>query len=106
MLPIPILLYVLESYENQFLASPEYTSRFSYWIGVHNMTRRGQKLDIMEKVNYWGSDMWYWQHWVRKGLLYFTIGYIFIALKVIIIIFISIENVTYFWIRICYKSCL
>jgi hypothetical protein len=26
-----------------------------------------------ELINYWGSNLWLWQHWVRKGLVYIAL---------------------------------
>jgi hypothetical protein len=80
-IPIPIILHVLESYKNQTIASPEYSSRFLSWIPTYNMHSRGLGTKLMEKVNYWGQDMWMWQHWVRKGILYSTVFGIVISFE-------------------------
>lgn len=72
----------MESYNNQTPASPEYTSRFSLWIPLHNIVRRGQQTNVAEKLNYWGSDLWYWQHWIRKGVVYVLAGYSFYFFRV------------------------
>jgi hypothetical protein len=66
---LPLWIYIYESYNNNTPASPEYSGRFGL-IPTYNMTYRGLPRKVPEKLNYWGNDMWYWQHWIRKGLAY------------------------------------
>lgn len=58
-----------ESYNNNTAASPEYLRRFSL-VHPFNSFHRGLPRRMPENVNYWGSNLWLWQHFVRKGLFY------------------------------------
>jgi hypothetical protein len=70
LLPLPVLLILFESYNNNTPPSPEYTSRFAGVVPPFNMTFRGLPRKLTETLNYWGASMWYWQHWIRKSLAY------------------------------------
>lgn len=70
MLPIPFVLMLMETYNTQSTMTPEYQSKFSLWVPLNNMLNRGYDRPMAKKILYWGSDMWLWQHWVRKGLVY------------------------------------
>jgi hypothetical protein len=69
MAPIPLIVFIYESYNQQTVPSPEYMSRFAF-ILPHNMAHRSMDRPLMEKVKFWGNDMWMWQHWIRKSLWY------------------------------------
>lgn len=80
MIPIPVFIFIYESYLQQTVPSPEYMSRFTLFIANNNMGHRGMDRPLMEKVKFWGNDMWMWQHWIRKSMYYImaTLGlYIF-----------------------------
>jgi hypothetical protein len=68
--PLAFFWYIYESYSNNTPASPEYSSRFAPILHPINSYIRGQPRRVPETLNYWGSNMWLWQHWVRKGLVY------------------------------------
>lgn len=40
------------------------------------MGHRGLDRPLMEKVKFWGKDMWMWQHWIRKSLWYMAVAYV------------------------------
>jgi hypothetical protein len=67
--PLAIFWYIYESYNNNTPASPEYSRRFSF-IQPMNSFFRGLPRRMPENVNYWGSNLWLWQHFIRKGLVY------------------------------------
>lgn len=73
MLPIPIFVFIYESYLNQTVNSPEYMNRFALFVPNNNMGHRGLDRPLMEKVKFWGKDMWMWQHWIRKSIYYSTV---------------------------------
>jgi hypothetical protein len=66
----PLYWMINESYSTNTTPSPEYLSRFTVFIHPMNSAHRGLPKRIPETLNYWGTNMWLWQHWVRKGLLY------------------------------------
>ncbi len=67
--PLSVFWYLYEAYNNNTPASPEYSNRFAP-IHPMNSFLRGLPRRIPEQLNYWGSSMWTWQHWIRKGLFY------------------------------------
>ena len=71
--PLALFLYIYESYNNNTPASPEYTKRFTIFNHPMNGHFRGLPRRVPETLNYWGSNMWLWQHWVRKTLVYTAI---------------------------------
>jgi hypothetical protein len=81
LLPLPILMIFYESYNNNTTNSPEYTSRFTFVIPPFNMSSRGLPRRLMETVNYWGTNMWLWQHWIRKSLGYIVFLLTALALR-------------------------
>lgn len=81
MAPIPLVAFIYESYNQQTVPSPEYMSRFALFIGNHNMGHRGLDRPLMEKVKFWGKDMWMWQHWIRKSFWYMIVTYCVIMLE-------------------------
>ncbi len=81
LLPLPVLMILMESYNNNTTPTPEYTSRFAGVIPTYNQTHRGLPKKIADTLNYWGSSMWYWQHWIRKSLGYFVFIGAAIALR-------------------------
>lgn len=84
MVPLPVIVYIYESYNQQTSPTPEYTARFTM-VHPHNMGHRGMDRPLMEKVKFWGKDMWMWQHWIRKSLWYivatFTVFFLHDAFK-------------------------
>ena len=70
MIPIPFVLLFMETYNTQSNVTPEYQATFSIFNPVNNLGNRSLDRPMAEKILYWGKDMWLWQHWVRKGLLY------------------------------------
>ncbi len=81
MAPIPIVALIYESYNQQTVPSPEYMSRFVFAIANNNMGHRGLDRPLMEKVKFWGKDMWMWQHWIRKTFWYALATYTLIILE-------------------------
>ncbi len=76
MAPLPLIAFIYESYNQQTVPSPEYMSRFVLFIANNNMGHRGLDRPLMEKVKFWGKDMWMWQHWIRKTFWYMTVTYL------------------------------
>jgi hypothetical protein len=70
MTPLPVFMILMESYNNNTPPSPEYTSRFAGVVPPYNSTMRGLPRKLADTLNYWGSNMWFWQHWIRKSLAY------------------------------------
>ena len=70
MIPIPLIVFIYENYQQQTVPSPEYLGRFSPFQAPYNMGQRGLDRPLMEKVKFWGKDMWMWQHWIRKSAYY------------------------------------
>ena len=81
MAPIPLVVLIYESYQQQTVPSPEYTSRLTFYIANNNMGHRGMDRPLMEKVKFWGKDMWMWQHWIRKSLWYMTTFFVVYMLE-------------------------
>lgn len=74
-LVVPVMMFILliQVYENNAFPSHRIKSRWSinamFPGSLHENYVENKKV---EKLIYWGSDMWYWQHWVRKFLFYPT----------------------------------
>lgn len=66
----PFVLTVYESYLNQSTPSPDYMMSMGIMVGNHNMGHRSIDRPILNKIKFWGKDLWYWQHFVRKGPYY------------------------------------
>lgn len=73
LLPLPLLLLVFENYHTQTASSGSYIARTGIFVPTGNMTEKGLPRRHIEKLLYWGSDLWYHQHWYRKGLFYVSI---------------------------------
>jgi hypothetical protein len=82
LLPLPILLLVFENYHTQTASSGSYLARTGIFVPSGNMTEKGLPRRHIEKLLYWGTDMWYHQHWYRKGLLYTTVLMVGLVIKV------------------------
>jgi hypothetical protein len=73
---------VFENYNTQTASSGSYLARTGIYVPPGNMTEKGLPRRHIEKLLYWGSDMWYHQHWYRKGLLYVSVLMVGLVLKV------------------------
>jgi len=83
LIPIPTLMWIYENYATQFSNSGAYVNKRSgVFIPSGNLTEKGLPRNHIEKLLYWGSDLWYHQHWYRKGLLYASIFMLGTALHV------------------------
>lgn len=67
--PIFLFWYIIEAYNNNTSASPEYASRFAPII-TGNASKKSLARRPFENTNYWGTNMWPWQFSVKKLLLF------------------------------------
>ncbi len=68
---LPVVALIYETYNTQVVVSPEYLGRFTMFpILAGNMHWRGRKRRTFEIMSYWGENLWFWQHWVRRSLIY------------------------------------
>jgi len=71
--PIGIAIFLIQAYENNSVPSSKLRSRYTFTAIFPGMMHENYiESNKIEKLVYWGSDMWYWQHWVRKFLFYPT----------------------------------
>lgn len=78
---LPLWILLTESYNNNTVPSPEYMGRFTFYIHPMNASWRGLPRRQAERILYWGSNLWTWQHWVRKGLFYFLVISVGVMMK-------------------------
>lgn len=69
-LPIAVLILFIQVYDNNVFPSHEVRTRLNPLPIPGNPQLNYEESDRVEKLNYWGSDLWYYQHWVRKNLFY------------------------------------
>lgn len=72
--PIGLFIYLIQAYENNSVPSHNLRSRYTFSAIFPGMMHENYiETDKVQKLVYWGSDMWSWQHWVRKILVYPTV---------------------------------
>lgn len=69
----PIMMYILmiQVYENNTFPSHRLKARWTFsgmFPGLNHQNYIESKK--VENLVYWGKDLWYWQHWVKKMLIY------------------------------------
>lgn len=71
-LTVPLSFYILtiQWYDNNIVSSNEYLRRFMVFNTTQNPHMNAQENGRIEKMNYWGKDLWYYSHWLRKGVAY------------------------------------
>ena len=65
-IPIGIAIQTIQYYDYNMLGSTDYRVKYSPTVAVYNVAWLSQHDNRIEKLNYWGTDMWYIQHWIRK----------------------------------------
>lgn len=68
--PIAIFLAGVQWYDNNTGTSVEYNSRFNFNVIAFNTALNSMESDKVERLNYWGKELWVYQHWIRKFILY------------------------------------
>lgn len=70
-IPLVLAILYIEIYENDVLPTTNYFNWFSPSNTLpNNLLRNGEERERFKKFSYWGKDLWYHQHWVRKLAVY------------------------------------